>query len=129
MWKMLQRERPDNYVVGTGVAPTIQEFVEEAFEYADLDWREHVEIDPRYFRPTEVDYLLADASKAQKELDWNPKVTYKQLIPIMVDADMEAVGEDPIGDGIQILNENFSEWHRWETSVTAVLNSARNGIE
>ena len=129
MWKMLQHERPDNYVVGTGVAPTIQEFVEEAFAYAGLDWKEHVEIDPRYFRPTEVDYLLADATKAQKELGWNPKITYKQLIPIMVDADLQAVGEEPIGTGLQILDENFEEWHRWETSVTAVLNSARNGIE
>ena len=129
MWKMLQQERPDDYVVGTGVAPTIREFVEEAFAYADLDWQEHVEIDQRYFRPTEVDYLLADPSKAKKELDWDPKITYKQLVPIMVDADMEAVGLEPIGEGLRMLDENFEAWHRWETSVTAVLNSARNGIE
>ncbi|MFQ5943719.1 MAG: GDP-mannose 4,6-dehydratase [Anaerolineales bacterium] len=129
MWKMLQDEHPDDYVVGTGVAPTIGEFVEEAFAYADLDWQEHVEIDSRYFRPTEVDYLLADSSKANKALDWSPKITYKQLVPIMVDADMQAVGLEPIGEGLRILDDNFEDWHSWETSVTAVLNSARNGIE
>jgi GDPmannose 4,6-dehydratase len=129
MWKMLQQDRPDDFVVGTGVAPKIQEFVEEAFTYADLDWQEHVEIDPRYFRPTEVDSLLADPTKARKELDWNPKITYTQLVPIMVDADMEAVGLEPIGEGMRILDENFEDWHRWETSVTAVIQSAGNGFD
>ena len=129
MWKMLQQERPGDYAIGTGVAPKIAEFVEEAFAYGGLDWQEHVEIDDRYFRPTEVDYLLADASKAKKELDWDPKITYKQLVPIMVDADMQAVGMEPIGEGLRILDENFDDWHRWETSVTAVLNNTGNGIE
>jgi GDPmannose 4,6-dehydratase len=129
MWKMLQQDRPDDFVVGTGVAPKIQEFVEEAFTYADLDWQEHVEIDPRYFRPTEVDSLLADPTKARKELDWNPKITYTQLVPIMVDADMEAVGLEPIGEGMRILDENFEDWHSWETSVTAVIQSAGNGFD
>ncbi len=128
MWKMLQQDRPDDFVVGTGVAPKIQEFVEEAFTYADLDWQEHVEIDPRYFRPTEVDSLLADPTKARKELDWNPKITYTQLVRIMVDADMEAVGLEPIGEGMRILDENFEDWHSWETSVTAVIQSAGNGF-
>ena len=129
MWKMLQQDRPRDYVIGTGVAPTIGEFVKEAFTYGGLDWKEYVGIDERYFRPTEVDYLLADASKAKEELDWDPKITYKQLVTIMVDADMQAVGMEPIGDGLRILDENFEDWHRWETSVTAVLNSTGNGIE
>ncbi len=129
MWRMLQQERPDDYVVGTGVAPTIREFVEEAFGYADLDWQAHVEIDPRYFRPTEVDYLLADASKAKKMLDWSPKITYKELIRIMVDADMEAVGLEPVGEGLKILEESFDTWHRWDTGVTAVLRSAGVGFD
>ena len=129
MWMMLQQDRPDDFIVGTGVAPKIQEFVEEAFTYGDLDWQEHVEIDPRYFRPTEVDSLLADSTKARKELDWNPKITYKQLVPIMVDADMEAVGLEPIGEGLRILDENFEDWHRWETSVTAVIQNAGNGFD
>jgi GDPmannose 4,6-dehydratase len=129
MWKMLQEEKPEDYVVGTGVAPTMREFVIESFSYADLDWERYVEIDPRYFRPTEVDFLKADASKARKQLYWEPKITYKQLARIMVDADMEAFGMQPIGEGLRILEENFSDWHRWETGVTAVLNSERNGIE
>ncbi len=129
MWKMLQQDAPGDYVVGSGVAPTIREFVQEAFGYADMDWEKHVEIDARYFRPTEVDHLLADSSKAQRELDWNPKITYQQLVRIMVDADLEAVGEQPIGDGLQIMEQNFGDWHRWESSVTAVLNSAGNGVD
>ncbi|NIM94149.1 MAG: GDP-mannose 4,6-dehydratase [Anaerolineales bacterium] len=129
MWKMLQQDQPEDYVVGTGVAPTMREFVAESFEYAGLDWERYVEIDPRYFRPTEVDFLQADASKAKKQLDWEPKITYKQLARIMVDADMEAIGLTPIGEGLKILEESFSDWHRWETGVTAVLNSESNGFE
>lgn len=129
MWKMLQQEAPDDYVVGTGVAPMIREFVEEAFAYAGMDWREFVEIDQRYFRPTEVDVLIGDSSKARRKLDWEPKITYKQLVRIMVDADLEATGLDPIGEGLQILEQQFGDWHRWDTGVTAVLNSAGNGFE
>ncbi len=129
MWRMMQLDRPDDFVIGTGVAPTIQEFVEEAFSYAGLDWREHVEIDPRYFRPTEVDFLQADASKARRVLDWNPKVTYKDLARIMVDADMEMVGLKPIGEGLKVLERHFGNWHRWETGVTAVLRNAGNGVD
>jgi GDPmannose 4,6-dehydratase len=129
MWKMLQLDHPDDYVVGTGVAPTMREFVIESFEYAGLDWQKFVEIDPRYFRPTEVDALVADASRAKRHIGWEPKVTFKQLARIMVDADMESIGLEPIGEGLRILEENFSDWHRWETGVTAVLNSEGNGIE
>jgi len=129
IWRMLQQEDPDDYVVGTGVAPTIGEFVQEAFDYVGLDWEQYVEIDPRYFRPTEVDYLQADSSKARKILDWAPKITYKQLARIMVDADMEAVGLQPVGEGLKILEENFTDWHRWETGVTAMLNNAGNSFD
>jgi len=129
MWRMLQHEVSDDYVVGTGVAPTIREFVQEAFDYAGLDWEQYVEIDPRYFRPTEVDYLQADSSKARKMLDWAPKITYKQLARIMVDADMEAVGLQPIGEGLEIIEQSFGDWHRWETGVTAVLKNANKGFD
>ena len=129
IWRMLQQEDPDDYVVGTGVAPTIREFVQEAFDYAGLDWEQYVEIDPRYFRPTEVDYLQADSSKARKMLDWAPKITYKQLARIMVDADMEAINLTPIGEGLKIIEQSFDDWHRWETGVTAVLTNAGNGFE
>ena len=88
MWLMLQQEKPDDYVIGTAEAHTVREFVELAFESADLDWRPYVEVDPRYFRPAEVDYLLADISKAQKVLGWEPTVTFTELVRIMVDADM-----------------------------------------
>jgi GDPmannose 4,6-dehydratase len=129
MWRMLQHDTPDDYVVGTGVAPTMREFVQEAFGYAGLDWQEYVEIDQRYFRPTEVDFLQADSSKAQKILDWSPKVTYKELARIMVDADMEAMDLDPIGEGLSILEHHFDDWHRWDTGVTAVLQNAANGVD
>lgn len=129
MWHMLQQQKPDDFVIGTGVAPTMREFVEEAFAYVDLDWKAYVEIDPRYYRPAEVDYLQADAEKARKTLNWNPKITYKDLARIMIDADMQAVGLEPIGEGLEILKRNFSGWHRWENSVTALLNSYSNGVE
>lgn len=129
MWLMLQQDEPDDYVIGTGEAHSVREFVEEAFAYADLDWREYVEIDPRYFRPTEVEFLLADASKAREKLGWEPKITFRELVRIMVDADMEAVGLEPIGEGKRILEEKFGGWHHWEKSVTAVIKNSRRGFE
>jgi GDPmannose 4,6-dehydratase len=129
MWKMLQQDEPGDYVLGTGVAPTMREFVEEAFGYAGLDWREHVEIDARYFRPTEVDYLQADSARARERLGWDPKITYKDLARIMVDADLEMVGLKPIGDGLAILRRHFGDWHQWETGVTAMIRNAGNGVD
>jgi GDPmannose 4,6-dehydratase len=129
MWKMLQQDEPGDYVLGTGVAPTMREFVEEAFGYAGLDWRQHVEIDARYFRPTEVDYLQADSSRARERLGWDPKITYKDLARIMVDADLEMVGLKPIGDGLAILRRHFGDWHQWETGVTAMIRNAGNGVD
>ena len=129
MWLMLQQERPDDYVIGTGEAHSVQEFLEEAFAYVDLDWQEYVEIDPRYFRPTEVELLLADSSKARKELGWEPKITFKELVRIMVDADMEAIGLTPPGEGKKILEEKFMGWHQWDNSVKALYESTRRGME
>ena len=99
MWLMLQQAEPGDYVLGTGKAHTVQEFVEEAFGYAGLDWHEHVKIDPRYLRPAEVDHLEADASKAKEMLGWRPRVSFRELVHIMVDADLEDVGLEPIGKG------------------------------
>lgn len=87
MWLMLQQEQPGDYVVATGETHTVQEFLEIAFEYAGLDYKKYVKIDPRYFRPTEVDVLLGDASKARRVLGWEPKITFKELVKMMVDAD------------------------------------------
>ena len=92
MWLMLQEDSPDDYVIATGETHSVKEFLEEAFGYAKLDWKKYVKIDKRYFRPTEVDCLIGDSSKARKKLGWKPKVHFKQLVRMMVDADMEAVG-------------------------------------
>jgi GDPmannose 4,6-dehydratase len=91
MWLMLQQETPGDYVVGTGEAHTVREFVEMAFAQAGLDWKDHVEIDPRYLRPAEVDYLQADPSKARRVLGWEPTVTFRDLVRLMVEADMNSV--------------------------------------
>ena len=91
MWRMLQQEEPDDYVIATGEPHSVQEFVEEAFSYAGLDWQDHVEIDPKYYRPSEVDLLVGDASKAKRVLEWEPKTTFKDLVSLMVDADMSAL--------------------------------------
>jgi len=96
----------------------------------DLDWQEYVEIDPRYFRPTEVELLLADSSKARKELGWEPKITFRELVRIMVDADMEAIGLTPPGEGKKILEEKFTGWHQWDNSVKALYDgNTRRGME
>ncbi len=89
MWLMLQQDQPDDYVVATGETHSVREFCEEAFGHAGLDWREYVKVDPKYFRPAEVDVLLGDPGKARRALGWEPKVTFKQLVRVMVDADMQ----------------------------------------
>ena len=99
MWLMLQQHDPDDYVIGTGQAHSVEEFLEEAFSYANLDWKRYVEIDPRYFRPTEVELLLADPGKAKQKLGWQARVGFKELVRIMVDADLEAVGLKSPGEG------------------------------
>ena len=136
-WLMLQQDKPDDFVIGTGESHSVREFVELAFNYAgiELEWLDNglyekgvvsslnqslttnikigdiaVEIDPHYFRPAEVDYLLADASKARNELGWEPKVNFKELIKIMVDADMEMTGIKPSGEGKKILDQKGIYW-------------------
>jgi GDPmannose 4,6-dehydratase len=89
MWLMLQHDTPEDFVIATGTSHSVREFLEEASSYLDLDWREFVEIDSRYFRPTEVDVLLGDAQKARSLLGWEPKVTFKELVRIMVDHDLQ----------------------------------------
>ena len=103
MWLMLQQDAGDDYVLGTGETHSVKEFLVEAFDYAGLDWQECVKIDPRYFRPLEVDLLLADASKARQQLGWEPKVKFSDLVRIMVDLDMEAMGLTPPGEGRKVL--------------------------
>ena len=109
-WRILQHERPGDFVIGTGESHTVEEFVREAFAYAGLDWQKYVKIDPKYFRPTEVDFLQADISKAQKELGWTPKITFHDLVKIMVDADMKLLGLKPPDQGAKILKEKGIDW-------------------
>ncbi|MDP8263709.1 MAG: GDP-mannose 4,6-dehydratase [Candidatus Ancaeobacter aquaticus] len=89
MWLMLQQDAPDDYVVATGQTHSVQEFVEEAFSYVDLDWKEYVKTDPRFVRPAEVDLLIGDPAKAKEKLGWTPDITFKGLIDMMVDYDIE----------------------------------------
>ena len=135
MWLMLQQDEPDDYVVGTGESHSVREFVEKAFYCTgiEIEWKGSdlsekgivkslassstlnvgdilVEIDPRYFRPTEVDFLLADASKAREKLGWQPKITFKELVKIMVDSDMELIGLDSSGEGKKILKQKGIGW-------------------
>jgi GDPmannose 4,6-dehydratase len=96
MWLMLQQDKPDDYVVATGETHSVQEFVEETFRLLGLDWKKHVEIDSRYFRPSEVDLLLGDASKARKTLRWQPRVTFHDLVSMMVQSDLVLAENDRI---------------------------------
>ncbi len=136
-WLMLQQDHAEDYVIGTGESHTVKEFVEFAFHYAgiEIEWKGKgteekgiirsvasslslpmkpgdvlVEIDPRYFRPTEVDFLLADASKAREKLGWFPKITFPELVKIMVDADLESVDVAPPGEGRKILHDKNIHW-------------------
>lgn len=111
MWKILQQKKPDDYVIGTGETHSVREFVESAFNYVGLNKEEYIEIDSRFFRPTEVDKLVADTKKASKKLNWKPKIKFEDLVKIMIDADMSAVGLDPIGEGNEILLNKYS--NKW----------------
>jgi len=111
MWQILQQKEPDDFVVGTGEQWSVREFVEQAFSYVGLNWEKYVKIDPRYFRPTETEDLVADFNKIKKTLGWKPRIRFKNLIKIMVDADMRKAGLKPIGEGDSILQKEFP--HRW----------------
>jgi GDPmannose 4,6-dehydratase len=96
MWLMLQQEKPDDYVIATEESHTVEEFLEEAFGYVGLDWKDYVEIDPRYFRPSEVDNLRGSAEKAKKALGWTPKVGFKQLVAMMVSGDLDRAKREKV---------------------------------
>jgi len=94
MWLMLQQDEPDDYVIATGESHAVHEFLGEAFNYVGLDWHELVEIDPKYYRPAEVDLLLGDASKAKTKLKWEPKTKFKDLVQVMMDADIALAAQE-----------------------------------
>lgn len=97
MWRMLQQPEGDDYVVATGETHSVREFLEEAFTYAGLRWEDYVEVDARYFRPAEVDLLIGDASKARRKLGWEPRTSFKDLVRLMVDADMKFLADELAG--------------------------------
>ncbi|MBF0531699.1 MAG: GDP-mannose 4,6-dehydratase [Candidatus Omnitrophica bacterium] len=101
MWLMLQQQQPDDYVIATGETHSVKEFLQAAFDCAGLDWQKYVAIDPRYFRPTEVDFLLGDSAKARQQLKWKPRVGFKKLVAMMVAADMEHIQRELYGSQAQ----------------------------
>lgn len=102
MWRMLQQDQPDDYVIATGESHSVREFLDEAFGHWDLEWQRYVEIDPQYFRPTEVDLLVGDACKAKKELGWEPKVPFKELVRIMMQADLQTERQKLEGTKLEV---------------------------
>ncbi len=111
MWKILQQKSPCDYVIGTGRTHSVEELARIAFCYAGLKYEKYIEVDKHYFRPTEVNELVADCEKARKDLNWEPKIGLEDLIKIMVDSDMRKIGLKPIGGGEEILKEKFP--NRW----------------
>jgi GDPmannose 4,6-dehydratase len=109
MWRILQQDAADDFVIGTGETHSVKEFLEQAFAYTDLDIDTYVRIDPAYFRPTEVEVLIADPRRAAKQLKWKPKIKFGDLVKIMVDADMRAAGLEPLGEGDRILQKKFPD--------------------
>lgn len=95
MWLMLQQSKPDDYVIATGETHSVREFLDEAFSYVGIDWKNYVELDKRYLRPTEVDLLVGDAAKARRDLKWAPTVTFRELVQLMVREDLKLEGLDP----------------------------------
>ncbi len=112
MWKMMQHETPDDWVLATGTTHTVKEFLEIAFGILDLNWEKYVQTSERYFRPNEVEYLLGDASKAEKELNWKPKTSFKELVDMMVKNDIENAKQDQI-----LLKENLIK-PTWEYPIS-----------
>jgi GDPmannose 4,6-dehydratase len=111
MWRMLQQDRPEDYVIGTGEAHSVKEFAEHAFNYVGLEADNYLLTDKRYFRPTEVNLLVADASKARQQLGWKPSVRFDELVRIMVDAELRRIGREPPGEGDEAVKKRFPQ--RW----------------
>ncbi len=109
MWKIMQQEKSDDFVIGTGKTHSVKQFVDEAFTYVDLDPQDYIKVDREYFRPTEVEILIADNKKAREKLKFEPKIEFKELAKIMMDADMRTFGLEPIGKGDRIIQNKFKD--------------------
>ncbi|MEH1779185.1 GDP-mannose 4,6-dehydratase [Nostoc sp.] len=106
MWLMVQKDQPDDYVIATGETHSVREFLELAFSYVNLNWQDYVEFDERYLRPSEVELLIGDSTKARQKLGWAPSVTFEELVSLMVEADLQALGHtSPNGNGSQFPND------------------------
>lgn len=106
MWLMLQQESPEDYVIATGETHSVHEFLDLAFSYVNLTWQDYIEFDERYLRPAEVELLIGDPTKAQQKLGWKPTVTFEQLVALMVEADLQALGHTaPNGNGLQVIQD------------------------
>ncbi|MFW9258231.1 GDP-mannose 4,6-dehydratase [Nostoc sp. CALU 546] len=106
MWLMLQKDQPDDYVISTGETHSVREFLELAFSYVNLNWQDYVEFDERYLRPSEVELLIGDSTKAREKLGWTPSVTFEELVSLMVEADLQALGHtSPNGNGSQFPDD------------------------
>ena len=106
MWLMLQKDQPDDYVISTGETHSVREFLELAFSYVNLNWQDYVEFDERYLRPSEVELLIGDSTKARQNLGWTPSVTFEELVSLMVEADLQALGHtSPNGKGSQFPDD------------------------
>jgi GDPmannose 4,6-dehydratase len=109
IWRMMQQPEADDYVIATGTAHSVREFVELAFSYGGLDWQRYVEIDQRYFRPTEVDILQGDASKARAKLGWQPTTGFEQLVKLMMETDIRMLNEKLSGDSERLWARDASD--------------------
>jgi GDPmannose 4,6-dehydratase len=114
MWMIMNADEPDDYVVATGETHSVREFLEKTFSYLDLEWEEYVEIDPRYFRPAEVDLLLGDASKAREKLGWEPKVSFDDLVKLMTDYDLQLARQE--AEARELKHSSASNTARWGAS-------------
>ena len=120
MWRILQQDSADDYVIGTGESHTVRQFLDDAFGYVGMDWHEYVRIDPRLYRPTEVDCLRSDPTHARTVLSWEPKVKFHEFVRIMVDADLEKVGLPYPGEGRRFIENQFSDWHKWDHQAVSM---------
>lgn len=120
MWRMMNQAKTGDYVVGTGETHSIRDFLEEAFGYVGMDWRDCVKTDPKFLRPTEVNYLCADPTLIRKELGWEPKIRFKELVRTMVDADLAKQGQPFPGEGKQLIEKHFGLWHTWENQLLSM---------
>ncbi|MDB9496097.1 GDP-mannose 4,6-dehydratase [Spirulina major CS-329] len=118
MWMMLQQDKPDDYVISTNETYSIRQFLEIAFSHVNLNWEDYVKFDPRYLRPAEVDLLIGDCTKAKKQLGWEPSITFEELVKLMVDADLTALGlEPPTGVVTEQLKADLAYLHHNRMTV------------